>query len=73
MKPSPSPVRPSRSPRGDVDADSLDALVSSSQRLVRFWPTPAGRPEPVVARPAAGVSVSARAQRLVAGMSEYGD
>ncbi|MBO1413962.1 hypothetical protein [Streptomyces sp. FH025] len=58
-------------PRADADGDSLDALVSSSRRLRRFWPQSAAGPEP--AAPASvGFRVTSGAQRLVAGMAEYG-
>ncbi|GAA1193655.1 hypothetical protein F4556_005456 [Kitasatospora gansuensis] len=57
--------------KGEVDADSLDALVSSSRRMEVFWPTHAVPAEPAHAAPA-GVSVPSRTRRLVAGMSEYG-
>ncbi|MFJ9519743.1 hypothetical protein ACIRPK_15950 [Kitasatospora sp. NPDC101801] len=57
--------------KGDVDTDSLDALVSSSRRMGLFWPTHAIPAEPVPAAPS-GVSVPSRTRRLVAGMSEYG-
>ncbi|WP_371496652.1 hypothetical protein OG871_11775 [Kitasatospora sp. NBC_00374] len=57
--------------RGDADPDSLAALVRSSRRLERFWPALASGPEPVPATPA-GVEVPAGAQRLVAGMPDYG-
>ncbi|MFJ1702218.1 hypothetical protein [Kitasatospora sp. NPDC088346] len=69
--PSHSPVRPPRALRGDGDPDSLAALVRSSRRLGRFWPPLASGPEPVPATPA-GVEVTAGAQRLVAGMPDYG-
>ncbi|GAA4996259.1 hypothetical protein [Kitasatospora paranensis] len=56
---------------GDADPDTLDALVSSSRRLGRFWPLIAAGPQPAAAAPA-GVSVPSGAQRLVAAMAEYG-
>ncbi|WP_441246489.1 hypothetical protein [Kitasatospora sp. McL0602] len=74
--PSHPTLRPSRSPyapatgKGDSDPDSLDALVSTSRRMGRFWPSPAPRPEPAATIPV-GVSVPSRAQRLVAGMADY--
>ncbi|MEU9126736.1 hypothetical protein AB0D08_01250 [Kitasatospora sp. NPDC048540] len=71
MMPSHSPVRPSKVLRADSDPDSLAALVRSSRRLGRFWPPLASGPEPVAASPA-GVEVPAGAQRLVAGMPDYG-
>ncbi len=55
----------------DADPDTLDTLVSSSRRLGRFWPPVAAGEEP--AGPSgAGFAVSSGAQRLVAGMAEYG-
>ncbi|KRB73730.1 hypothetical protein ASE03_21310 [Kitasatospora sp. Root187] len=57
--------------KGEADADSLDALVSSSRRMGLFWPAYAIPAEPVPTAPA-GVSVPPRTRRLVAGMSEYG-
>ncbi|MFH8380848.1 hypothetical protein ACH4E7_07890 [Kitasatospora sp. NPDC018058] len=57
--------------RADTDGETLDALVSSSRRLRRFWPLPAAAPEPAVPAPV-GVRVPSGAQRLVAGMAEYG-
>lgn len=71
MMPSHSPVRPPSMPRGDADPDSLAALVSSSRRLGRFWPPLAPGPQPAAAAPG-GVKVSPGAQRLVAGMPDYG-
>ncbi|ARF80696.1 hypothetical protein ACIG0C_15465 [Kitasatospora aureofaciens] len=57
--------------RADADGETLEALVSSSRRLLRFWPQVAAGPEP--AAPASvGVRVPSGAQRLVAGMAEYG-
>ncbi|MFD0278419.1 hypothetical protein ACFVHB_31540 [Kitasatospora sp. NPDC127111] len=57
--------------RGDADGETLDALVDSSRQLRRFWPLLATGPEPSV--PArSGFRVSSGAQRLVAGMAEYG-
>ncbi|MFI9158055.1 hypothetical protein [Kitasatospora aureofaciens] len=57
--------------RADADGETLEALVSSSRRLLRFWPQVATGPEP--AAPASvGVRVPSGAQRLVAGMAEYG-
>ncbi|MER5865576.1 hypothetical protein [Kitasatospora sp. NPDC002040] len=57
--------------KGEADADSLDALVSSSRRMEPFWPAHAVPTEPVHTVPT-GVSVPSRTRRLVAGMSEYG-
>ncbi|MBV2153641.1 hypothetical protein [Kitasatospora sp. SUK 42] len=57
--------------RADADGDSLDALVSSSRRLRRFWPQAAAGPEPA-APASAGFRVPSGAQRLVAGMADYG-
>ncbi|MGW2374386.1 MULTISPECIES: hypothetical protein [Kitasatospora] len=69
MMSNPSPLT---TRRADADGETLDALVSSSRRLRRFWPQLATRPEP--AAPASvGVRVPSGAQRLVAGMAEYGN
>ncbi|MFD9129277.1 hypothetical protein [Kitasatospora sp. NPDC059571] len=57
--------------KGDADPDTLDALVSSSRLLGRFWPRIAAGPQPAAA-PSAGVSVPSGAQLLVASMAEYG-
>ncbi|MFJ9839865.1 hypothetical protein ACIRYZ_05270 [Kitasatospora sp. NPDC101155] len=57
--------------RGEADGETLDALVSSSRRLRRFWPLLAADPEPT-APASVGVRVPSGAQRLVAGMAEYG-
>ncbi|WP_407990660.1 hypothetical protein [Kitasatospora sp. CMC57] len=57
--------------KGEADADSLDALVSSSRRMELFWPTHAAPAEPVRSA-SLGVSVPSRTRRLVAGMPEYG-
>ncbi|MFH9348456.1 hypothetical protein [Kitasatospora sp. NPDC017646] len=57
--------------RADADGETLDALVSSSRRLRRFWPQVAAGPEPTAPAPV-GVRVPSGAQRLVAGMAEYG-
>ncbi|MFI6843471.1 hypothetical protein OG535_11780 [Kitasatospora sp. NBC_00085] len=71
MMPSYHPLRVPPALRGDSDAETLDALVDSSRQLRRFWPLLATGPEP--ATPArAGFRVSSGAQRLVAGMAEYG-
>lgn len=52
--------------------ETLDALVNSSRRLRRFWPLPtAADPQPAAPAPT-GVRVSSGAQRVVAGMAEYG-
>ncbi|MFD7902158.1 hypothetical protein ACFV4F_15980 [Kitasatospora sp. NPDC059722] len=69
MMPSPSslPVL-----RGDADGETLDALVDSSRRLRRFWPLLAAGPQPS-APSLAGFRVPSGAQRLVAGMAEYGN
>ncbi|MEV7771829.1 hypothetical protein [Kitasatospora sp. NPDC086791] len=53
------------------DGETLDALVDSSRRLRRFWPLLAAGPEPT-APASAGFRVPSGAQRLVAGMAEYG-
>ncbi|MFE7592792.1 hypothetical protein ACFU6K_25620 [Kitasatospora sp. NPDC057512] len=53
------------------DGETLDALVDSSRRLRRFWPQLAAGPEPV-APASTGFRVSSGAQRVVAGMAEYG-
>ncbi|MFD8703275.1 hypothetical protein ACFV1W_11710 [Kitasatospora sp. NPDC059648] len=60
--------------RTDADGETLDALVDSSRRLRRFWPQAqlAAGPEPVAAPASVGVRVPSGAQRLVAGMAEYG-
>ncbi|MFJ9771589.1 hypothetical protein ACIRVF_10105 [Kitasatospora sp. NPDC101157] len=58
--------------RSDADSETLDALVSSSRRLRRFWPQVAAGPEPAAAPVSVGVRVPTGAQRLVAGMAEYG-
>ncbi|MFG3224879.1 hypothetical protein ACGF07_08880 [Kitasatospora sp. NPDC048194] len=55
----------------EADAETLDALVTSSRRLRRFWPLLAAGPEPAAPAPA-GVRVPSGAQRLVAAMAEYG-
>jgi hypothetical protein len=71
MMSSSHPRNPSPALRADADPDTLDALVSSSRRLGRFWPPAALGEEPVrVAGP--GFAVPSGAQRLVAGMAEYG-
>jgi hypothetical protein len=57
--------------KGEADADSLDALVSSSRRMGLFWPVRSTPAEPASTAPT-GVSVPSRTRRLVAGMSEYG-
>jgi hypothetical protein len=69
MKPTHSPERVA--PLSDQDAESLDALVTTSRQLGRFWPPVAHGPEPKAAA-TARVSVPARTQRLVAGMPDYG-
>lgn len=71
MMPSHHPLRAPAALRGDVDGDSLDALVHSSQRLRRFWPLLAAGPQES-APAGAGIRVSSGAQQLVAGMAEYG-
>ncbi|MFJ2861636.1 hypothetical protein [Kitasatospora sp. NPDC087314] len=58
--------------RDGADGETLDALVSSSRRLRRFWPLLASGPEPT-APARKGFRVPSRAQRLVAGMAEYGN
>ncbi|WP_280702601.1 hypothetical protein [Kitasatospora sp. GP82] len=76
--PNPPALRPAaprpaaRSWTGDVEAESLDALVSSSRRLGRFWPPLGIAPQSADAARPSGVSVPARAQLLVADMAEYG-
>jgi hypothetical protein len=71
MNPSQHTLSATPALRGDADPDTLDALVSSSRRLGRFWPPAALGEEPVrVAGP--GFAVPSGAQRLVAGMAEYG-
>ncbi|MFJ9695103.1 hypothetical protein [Kitasatospora sp. NPDC101183] len=57
-------------PRAEAD-ETLDALVNSSRRLRRFWPLPAAAPQPAAPAPV-GVRVPSGAQRMVAGMAEYG-
>ncbi|MFF7456196.1 hypothetical protein [Kitasatospora sp. NPDC008115] len=71
MMPSHHPLRVPPALRGDADGESLDALVDSSRRLRRFWPLLAtGGQDSAPAR--SGFQVSSGAQRLVAGMPEYG-
>ncbi|MFE7564841.1 hypothetical protein [Kitasatospora sp. NPDC057500] len=71
MMPSHHPLRVPPALRGDADGESLDALVDSSRRLRRFWPLlAAGRQDGAPVR--SGFQVSSGAQRLVAGMPEYG-
>lgn len=53
------------------DGETLDALLDSSRRLGRFWPQVAVGPEPA-APSSAGFRVPSGAQRVVAGMPEYG-
>ncbi|MBD0672016.1 hypothetical protein [Streptomyces sp. CBMA156] len=53
------------------DGETLDALVDSSRRLRRFWPQLTVGPEPAAPSPA-GFRVPSGAQRVVAGMAEYG-
>ncbi|MFJ8627383.1 hypothetical protein ACIRD3_31700 [Kitasatospora sp. NPDC093550] len=53
------------------DGETLDALVDSSRRLRRFWPLLAAGPEPA-APVSVGFRVPSGAQRVVAGMAEYG-
>ncbi|KJS63641.1 hypothetical protein [Streptomyces rubellomurinus] len=58
--------------RADMDY-TMDALVDNSRRLRRFWPLLADGPQPAAAPAPAGlVRVPSDAQRLVAGMAEYG-
>lgn len=77
MMPSHPTLRPSgtqRAPgsvKGDPETDTLDALVSSSRRMGRFWPSSVLCPEPAATSPV-GVSVPSHAQLLVAAMAEYG-
>ncbi|MFE2105380.1 hypothetical protein ACFXAF_05835 [Kitasatospora sp. NPDC059463] len=71
MMPSHHPLRVPPALRGDADGESLEALVDSSRRLRRFWPLLAtGRPDS--APSGSGFRVPSGAQRLVAGMPEYG-
>ncbi|MEU9041145.1 MULTISPECIES: hypothetical protein [unclassified Kitasatospora] len=53
------------------DGETLDALLDSSRRLRRFWPLLAAGPEPT-APASVGFRVPSGAQRVVAGMAEYG-
>lgn len=53
------------------DGETLDALVDSSRRLRRFWPLVTAGPEPA-APSTTGFRVPSGAQRVVAGMTEYG-
>ncbi|MFJ3787205.1 hypothetical protein ACF9IK_25845 [Kitasatospora hibisci] len=71
MMPSHHPMRVPAALRGDADGETLDALVDSSRQLRRFWPLLATGPEPSAPAPA-GFRVPSGAQRLVAGMAEYG-
>ncbi|MGA5816411.1 hypothetical protein ACPC54_00915 [Kitasatospora sp. NPDC094028] len=57
--------------RADMDY-TMDALVDNSRRLRRFWPLLADGPQPAAPTPAGLVRVPSGAQRLVAGMAEYG-
>ncbi|GAB7183622.1 hypothetical protein ATKI12_3453 [Kitasatospora sp. Ki12] len=59
------------SARRAEDGETLDALVDSSRRLRRFWPLLVAGPEPT-APVSAGLRVPSGAQRVVAGMAEYG-
>ncbi|MGV9263688.1 hypothetical protein ACWDRR_03360 [Kitasatospora sp. NPDC003701] len=71
MMPSHHPLRVPPALLGDADGETLDALVDSSRQLRRFWPLLATGPEP--SAPArVGFTVPSGAQRLVAGMAEYG-
>ena len=71
MNPTQNSPRLSPALRPENDPDTLDALVSSSRWLGRFWPPSAARTEP--ASPTrAGFAVSSGAQRVVAAMAEYG-
>ncbi|MEV7781720.1 hypothetical protein [Kitasatospora sp. NPDC088351] len=71
MMPSHHPLRVPPVPRGDADGETLDALVDSSRQLRRFWPLLATGPEPSApAHP--GFRVPSGAQRVVAGMADYG-
>ncbi|WP_371482082.1 hypothetical protein [Kitasatospora sp. NBC_00315] len=71
MNPTQHSPRVSPALRPDADPDTLDALVSSSRYLGRFWPPMAVGVEP--ATPAgSGFAVSSGAQQLVAAMTEYG-
>ncbi|MFG2821086.1 hypothetical protein ACGFX4_16860 [Kitasatospora sp. NPDC048365] len=71
MKPSHSAGWIPSTSRGDADPDSLELLLSSSRRLIRFWPQAEARPEPYPPL-STGVRVPAEARRVVAGMAEYG-
>ncbi|MER6395089.1 MULTISPECIES: hypothetical protein [unclassified Kitasatospora] len=71
MMPNHHPLRVPPALKGDADGETLDALVDSSRQLRRFWPLLATGPEPSAPAPV-GFSVSSGAQRLVAGMAEYG-
>ncbi|MFI9272507.1 hypothetical protein ACIGXM_17535 [Kitasatospora sp. NPDC052896] len=71
MLPSHFPVQPPSARGGEVDPDTLDALVDSSRRLGLFWPELTAGPQPV-ARPAGHISVPARTRDLVARMAEFG-
>ncbi|MGW7584078.1 hypothetical protein ACWGKU_14815 [Kitasatospora sp. NPDC054768] len=53
------------------DGETLDSLVDSSRRLRRFWPQLAAGPQPATPAPT-GFRVPSGAQRMVAGMAEYG-
>ncbi|WP_030240094.1 hypothetical protein [Streptomyces sp. NRRL S-350] len=53
------------------DGETLDALVDSSRQLLRFWPLLAAGPQPK-APASAGFRVPSGAQRMVAGMAEFG-
>ncbi|MBP0450200.1 MULTISPECIES: hypothetical protein [unclassified Kitasatospora] len=71
LQPGHSHLRVPPALKGDADGETLDALVDSSRQLRRFWPLLATGPEPI-APARAGFRVSSGAQRLVAGMAEYG-
>ncbi|MFI8456357.1 hypothetical protein [Kitasatospora sp. NPDC085464] len=53
------------------DGETLDALLDSSRRLRRFWPLLTPGPETSAPTPV-GFRVPSGAQRVVAGMAEYG-
>ncbi|MEV4555865.1 hypothetical protein AB0K51_02570 [Kitasatospora sp. NPDC049285] len=55
----------------DSGAESMAELLSSSRRLVRFWPTAAPGPKAALPKVASSVWVPVAARRVVAGMSEY--
>ncbi|MGW6913998.1 hypothetical protein ACWGB8_09280 [Kitasatospora sp. NPDC054939] len=72
MMPTQHPLRVPPALRGDADGETLDALVSSSRHLRRFWPLLATGPEPSAPAARTGFRVPSGVQRLVAGIPEYG-